>query len=449
MNQLGGHNTVRAESGLVRSILLSRWFLPIMLVLASAIRLCWIFLFRPNPVSDYAFYFRSAESIAEGFGYSAHGAATAYFPVGYPLFLGILFRAFGISVTVAEAANLFCSVASLVLAYRVARYVSGSEVAARLFLLFVAVYPNNVAYTSLASAEIFYLFLLFLGVDLLLPSVSSTGGTHAGRLLMAGFVFGVATLVKVQTLLLPAFLLLLFPQFSWEAKSLLNRLKRGAVLYVPLILVLCPWVIRNYGVFNGFVLSNNGGINLYIGNGPGANGTWVEPPIFDTSQGVMHDYRNDQAARREAIAYIETHPWQTMTLFPEKFLALIDHGDGVYWNDLGTPKESSLQRTALLWLDEVNRVYESAIYVLFAGSLFWAGWKELRWGRESGWSPLGIVVILYFAAIYLVFYGASRYNFPIIPWMIMYSAALLSSILSVSQVFFPKSAQCRKGSLPC
>jgi hypothetical protein len=38
--------------------------------------------------------------------------------------------------------------------------------------------------------------------------------------------------------------------------------------------------------------------------------------------------------------------------------------------------------------------------------------------------------MLYFIGIYLVYYGAARYHFPIIPWAIMYSAALLSSLFA-------------------
>ncbi len=429
MNQGDGHRGPGAGANAIHSILLSRWYLPTVLVVAAAMRLVWILFFQPNPVSDFAFYFRSAESIAQGFGYNAHGTPTAYFPVGYPLFLGMCFRIFGVSVTVAEVANLICSMGSLALAYGIARQLFKSEVAGRLSLLFLAVYPNDIAYTSLVSVEVLYVFLLLLGVALVLPCIATNAPLHPGRLILAGLAFGVATLVKVQTLLLPVFLLLLIPQFSWEGKSLVNRMKKGAVLYVALILVLCPWIVRNYEIYNDIVLSNNGGTNLYIGNGPEADGTWVEPPVFDTSEGVMHDYYNDQAARREAIVYIATHPWRTLALLPKKFLALFDHGDGMYWNDIGTPNKSASRKNLLQWLSQANAIYESTIYVGVAAAFLFAVWKRLQTRSGTGWSRTGTVVILYFVAVYLAYYGARRYNFPIMPWMIMYSAAFLSSLV--------------------
>jgi len=431
MKQGDDHYIIKTEQSPVRSILLSPWYLPTVLTLAFAIRLCWILIFHPNPVSDFAFYFRGAESIARGYGYAKYGGfLTAYFPIGYPLFLAMLFWVFGVSVTVAQTANLILSVASLVLLYWIARDLFKSELAGRLSLLFLAIYPDNIAYTSLVGVEIFHLFLLFLGVTLLLPYISIKGAVHPGRLLTAGLVFGFTTLVKAQTLLLPAFLLLLFPQFSWEGRNLFNRLKRVAILYIALIGVLIPWMVRNYGLYHDIVLSNNDGLNLYIGNGPEANGTWVAIPWINIGNNTLDEYKINQIARREAIDYIKTHPLQTLTLMPKKLIALFDYGNGVYWNIMGTGNELIFARDVLRLLDRLNAIYEFVVFVFLIASLLFGCCKRLRLGKGHGWPLLGIVIVLYFIGIYFVYYGAARYHFPIIPWMIMYSAALLSSLFA-------------------
>ena len=429
MQQGDDQQIIRTEGSLVRSILLSPSYLPVIITLAFAIRLCWILVFHPNPMSDFAFYFMCAESIAKGYGYVKHGGfATAYFPVGYPLFLAILFWVFGVSITVAQMANLILSVVSLVLAYWIARDLFRSELAGRLSLLLLAVYPNNIAYTPLLGVEIIHLFLLFLGVVLLLPYISNKGKKPPRRLIIAGLVFGLATLVKMQTLLLPAFLLLLFPQFSREGQSLVNRLKRIGVLYAVMIAILSPWVIRNYVLYDDIVLSNNDGLNLYIGNGPEASGTWVAIPWFPVDNNTQDEYNLNQLARREAISYIRTHPLQTLILVPEKLVSLFNHGDGVFWNIISTGDKSILTRRVLRRIDQVNTIYEIVIFVLLVVSLLFGCWKRLRLGKGHGWPLLGIVVILYFIGIYLVYYGAARYHFPIIPWVMMYCAALLSAL---------------------
>ena len=420
---------VRGEHAPVHSILLSPWYLPTVIALAFAIRLCWILYFHPKPVSDFAFYFRGAESIVRGHGYTHFGRfVTAYFPIGYPLFLALLFWVSGVSITVALTANLVFSVVSLVLAYWIARELFRSEITGRLFLLLLTAYPNNIAYTSLVGVETVHLFLLFLGIALLLPSMSSKGGADAWRLLTAGLVFGLATLVKMQTLMLPAFLLLLFPQFSWDRSGLIDRVKKIGILYVVLIAVLSPWVIRNYILYNDFVLSNNDGVNLYVGNGPDANGTWVSVSWFGVEKNTLDEYKINQRARDEAISYIRAHPLQTLMLMPAKLASLFSHGDGVYWNNLGTDMKMKSARHVLRGVDKLNTNYEFLMIVLLISSLIYGCWKRLRNGKGNGWPLMGIAVIVYFISIYLVYYGSPRYHFPIFPWVIMYSAALLSSL---------------------
>ena len=110
---------------------------------------------------------------------------------------------------------------------------------------------------------------------------------------------------------------------------------------------------------------------------------------------------------------------------PKKLIALFYPGDGVYWNLRAAGGQSITARHVLGLLDQLNTIYEFVVFVFLIASLLFGCRRRLRLGKGHGWPLLGIVVILYFIGIYLVYYGAARYHFPIIPWMIMYSAALL------------------------
>ena len=425
------YKAASGEKDSVRPILSSRWFIPTVVVAGFAVRLCWILTFHPTPVSDFNFYFQSAASIASGHGYVTEGGfATAYFPIGYSLFLATLFWVFGASVIVAQMANLILSMMSLVLVYWIARDLFCSEIVGRLSLLFSAVYLNNVAYTALVGVETLYLFLLLLGVALLMTSPSRKRFARHGRLVISGLVFGFATLVKVQTLLLPVLILLLPPRLEMRLRFNVDRVKKVAILYVSLIAVLTPWVVRNYGLYHNIVLSNNSGINLYIGNGPEATGRWVGIPWFGIRNDTLDEYKVDQVAGKKAVNFMRTHPWQTLKLAPKKLFALYFHGDGVLWNIIGIPRESEMSRSLLRVLDKVNAVYEFLIFMLFVPSLIYGCWRRLRIGKGYGWPLLGSVIIFYFTGIYLVYYGMARHNFPIVLWMMMYSAALLSSLFA-------------------
>ena len=75
-----------------------RYALPAILTAALLARVSWVIYFASKPKSDAIWYFRSATEISMGLGYNnPDGIPTAFFPVGYPAFLGALFYFFGSS----------------------------------------------------------------------------------------------------------------------------------------------------------------------------------------------------------------------------------------------------------------------------------------------------------------------------------------------------------------
>src|SRR5690349_8697031 len=95
----------------------SQFVLAIALV-ALIIHVVSVLLIRPEPVSDFAWYFHEGAAISEGHGYvTDEGVPTAFWPVGYPAFLAVTFRFFGTSALTGEFANAGLSVATVVLFY--------------------------------------------------------------------------------------------------------------------------------------------------------------------------------------------------------------------------------------------------------------------------------------------------------------------------------------------
>ena len=402
----------RSHSSGPLALLDSRYFPAACLIVGFLLRLLWILLVDPKPVSDFDWYFAKGIDISLGRGYHEHGAPTAYWPVGYPLFLGGLFSLFGRSLLVARIANILLYTGVLALSYGLARRIFRSERTGRLTLLILTFYPNHIAYSSLVASEILFTFLMLLGIAVLLLAES-----RFIMAVLAGVIFGLACLVRPQLLPLPvAFVLLLLGK---------RRLLTLVGVYAALLLVLLPWTLRNYRAFGHFVfVSTNGGGNLLIGNNPWANGAYVFRPEFAAIEGTGNEYEQDRRAGSYAIDYMRGHPVETVKVWPRKFWYLY-RGDieGIRWSVEGIEARGV---DAPEWLKTGAVAVGEAYYLALGAACVASLLLFLRAGPGGLGGPgtVGLVVIGFFTLLGLAFYGGSRYHFPIMPWVAMYAAAL-------------------------
>ena len=123
--------------------------------------------------------------------------------MGYPGFLGVLFYLFGQGALVGQTANLLMAAGTFFLQLELTRRIFHSEAAARLGVLLLTIYPNNIAYTSFILTEIYFTFLLLLGIYLYIAQRGWIG------VLFSGLVFGLATLTKPQIIFFPLILVAL------------------------------------------------------------------------------------------------------------------------------------------------------------------------------------------------------------------------------------------------
>src|SRR5688572_14083563 len=125
-------------------VLLSRRAPHVILLCALCIRLAWIFWTDARPISDFSWYYGRGLTIAEGQGYSvnndglplwkpgtpfAQPAPTAFWPVGYPAFLGGLLwitRALGEPLLISKLANVALYLAAMLIVAYAARVIFDS-----------------------------------------------------------------------------------------------------------------------------------------------------------------------------------------------------------------------------------------------------------------------------------------------------------------------------------
>jgi hypothetical protein len=226
-------------------------------LLALAVRLASIALlgseplFR-HPVVDAAWHHEWAARISAG-----EPAAFAPFfraPL-YPWLLGLLYALTGPSVTAGGLLSVALSTTGCALFHRLALRCAGRGAALAASAAW-ALWGPDVMISGLLLMEPLYTTLLILT---LLMSVRGSGGS-------AGLSLGAASIVR------PAAVLLL-PLVLWRAGR--RWWAAAAAFSLP---VAAVWLVNASAGDPGVVISSQGGINLYVGNGPGADGMTAFAP---------------------------------------------------------------------------------------------------------------------------------------------------------------------------
>src|SRR2546428_1686741 len=96
------HSKLNSIREMLCKLINHKHFMPVCLVLGVVVRVLWIWVVDAPQVSDYGWYYQRALTLGQGRGYSVYGISTAYWSVGYPGFVGMIFKVFGPSLLVAK-----------------------------------------------------------------------------------------------------------------------------------------------------------------------------------------------------------------------------------------------------------------------------------------------------------------------------------------------------------
>lgn len=403
-----------------------------------------VLLIPVAPTSDAEWYVLRAIGLAAGNGYLDNaGQPTAFWPAGWPMAMSVLFRLTGPSMLALGLFNLASAVLTGWLALLLGRRLFGSELAARLGLLLFAIYPNAIGYVPLALTEVFYTALLLLGCWLVIARRSLLW------LVAAGVVFGFATLVKAQTLVMVP---LLFAIDWLRAGDVWRRLPalvgQGALVLAMAALTVTPWTLRNHAQLGHWVaVSTNGGFTLLTGNNDSATGDYT--PDDATVKALMarpdlDEVTRDAEAKRLGMAWIAAHPGGFLALAPKKLMRLwLPDGEAEWAYQGGTP---AYPRHELLFraVRVANQAYYALLMLGFAAAFVvmtirrraegerWVGWWLLPWG-----------VAAYPSLIAVVFSGQSRFHYPVMPFVCLASGWLLAEALRAKALSRPIASDAR------
>jgi tetratricopeptide (TPR) repeat protein len=300
--------------------------------------------------------------------------------------------------------------------------------------LMLACYTPAVFFGGLIQKSVLDLFFLCLLLALLtriiadaaVPAALSRLSTWRWRWLAAGVVLGALSLTRENALLfLPVMLVWIWLQLGSFGTE---RVSISAMLLAGVAAVLLPVGMRNRFVGGEFHLTTfQSGPNLFIGNNPQADGTYV-PLRFGRGSPEYERLDATEIASRatgrtlspgEVSRYWTSRALDDIVSEPARWLALESRKFRLLWNVTEVidteSQESHEDYSPLLRL--VGHVAHFGLLAPLACLGVWLTWGE----RRLLW-PLHAMIVAYALSL-LAFYVVARYRLPLVPFLVIFAAA--------------------------
>ncbi len=418
---------------------LDRTGVAVLVAMAAGLvlRVVWVAYAARRPVGLYdpSRYLAYARQIAAGKGYvePLTGQATAYYPPGYPYFLGavaFVCRHVGLGDHIPQAAGYVQAVlgtltvgAAAVVARRIVNPAAGVIAA-----VVLALYPNLIFHTAALLGETLY-NALFVGALAVLCWRPRSAGLSTRRLVAFSVLLGLAVLTRPISLV---FVPLLGLVWWFDLRSWRDALRRTGIVVGVLVLLIAPWTVRNAVRMHAFVpMSTNTGDNLCIGHHPGASGAFdaFDPRtarFCDTGDGVQFgrasELRNDRKKTDRSLTYLQGHlgrePW---LVWRRAFYMFQQDHDAVYAvQSYHSPLPGNWSMSAGA---EDLFIHLADGYYAVVAPLGALGLVVLAVRRQ----PDGLLLVaaaVATASVPLLFFGDARFKVPVLPLLVIAAGCL-------------------------
>jgi len=362
-----------------------------LLAVVFIIRLSVALFIPTEPVSDCSWYHETAAAISNGEGFAHNGAATAYRPPGYSFMLGFIYSLFGSNPLLGRLLNAVLGTLSILLLGLIIRKFTKEWIEV---LWIAALYPEHILFTNILSSEMLFLCTFLLWFFSVQKEKAAVSGIAAAAMI---YVRSVALFMPLLPIL-------------WDRKNWCKHLTTFAIA----IILLAPWMVRNYQKIGSPSIATNFWVNLWLGNGSQASGAY-----FDTEDPpVDSEIEREKWFRKKFFEDISENPAKPISILPVKFAFFsLPAITASYWGLAGIAS-TKIIRIAAIVLSAIN-VF---VFLFFILALI-----------RRKIPPAMLWTIIYFTAIALVFFGADRFRFPISFFIIFVSVDFASRIKSKSK----------------
>jgi 4-amino-4-deoxy-L-arabinose transferase-like glycosyltransferase len=391
-------------------------------VIAFLLRVGWIIVghtykFKPAE-NNFGFGWemgRIGAAIVSGHGFSnpfgAETGPTAWESPLYPYLIAGVFRILGIysrsSAFVLLSINSLFSALTCIPIFLIARRIFSEKVAVGAawtwallpsVMIWCTRWVWETSLSALLLTTIFWLALTMEDREGLMPWLEF------------GLLWGVVALTSTVLLsFLPASGL-----WAWHHRARRGRRSFAGVVLASVVFCACitPWLLRDYRTFGRFIfIRDNFGAELRLGNGKGADGTWMQylHPTQDVyamrQYTAMGELPYIAMRKQQALDYIKADYARFFRLCVKRFI--------YYW--AGPPR---LAQT--WWLAQVK----NSLFLASSVLMFWGLGRALRQRRPGAWLLLWLILL--YPAVYYIVYPNQRYRHPIEPAMTILGVYLLT-----------------------
>jgi hypothetical protein len=252
----------------------------------------------------------------------------------------------------------------------------------------------------------------------LLASIEWVKTPRAGRALGVGLLWGVAALTRPTGLTMP----MLIAAWAWVPLGLTlhtaGRARQLVLMFAGLALCVAPWTLRNLATLHAFVpVTTRGGCALMTSNNAA---TWDDPAKRGGADHVeweaalrgefrgLSEVEIDRRANARTIAFMRSR----LAEAPVVALAKL----GRFWRiraEGGRTGSWSRQGSSLAAV--MSRVDPVLIWSLVAWPLALWGLARALTGLRRWFQALPLLIILYFTAFAVVYFGSLRMRVPAEP----------------------------------
>ena len=372
-------------------------------------------------------YWALADGLLHDGSLSIDGRLTTDFEFGYPLFLAACRLIVGSNQPWVQAVQIAVAALGAPLMYRLTATLTRQTAAASLGAALFGVDPLLIR-QAVQHSEASLTTTLLLGFTCLFTGAATTTRTAAA----AGTVLGLA--IATRTMLAP---LVVAGALIWLAH---RRYRAALVFAIAAFVVVAPFAARNARL-NGSWTPTRGGANLFVGNHPYAAALLptydvdrLEPLGYELvrarvpflPESVEYDRLADRILTQEAIAYMTAAPWRTavqklknvLYFFSPRTIPYRVGGSAVVVTADGRViVEGSEARPAFETI--VCPVFYSLVLACAAAGMY------LRRGELRADAMLWCILAT-FAAVYSVYFPATRYRGPMAFVLIFYAAVAVT-----------------------